>query len=55
VASGEIPGVRDVEVHIADALHHRLPIALASLKSKDMRRKAKARTAAICAAPRAVG
>jgi hypothetical protein len=27
-------------VHIADALHHRLPIALASLKSKDMRRKA---------------
>jgi hypothetical protein len=32
--------VRDVGVHIADALHHRLAIALASLKSKDMRRKA---------------
>ena len=42
MASGEIPGVRDVGVHIADALHHRLPIALASLKSKDMRRKANA-------------
>jgi hypothetical protein len=42
VAPGEIPGVRDVEVHIADALHHRQPIALASLKSKDMRRKANA-------------
>jgi hypothetical protein len=40
VAPGEIPGVRDVGVHIADALHHGLPIALASLKSKDMRRKA---------------
>ena len=32
------PGRRS---HSADALHHRLPIALASLKSKDMRRKAK--------------
>jgi hypothetical protein len=32
----------DVGVHIADALHHRLPIALAPLKSKDMRRKANA-------------
>jgi hypothetical protein len=41
VAPGEIPGVRDVGVHSADALHHRLHIALASLKSKDMRRKAK--------------
>jgi hypothetical protein len=41
VAPGEIPGARDVGVHSADALHHRLPIALASLKSKDMRRKAK--------------
>jgi len=28
------------DVHIADALHHRLPITLASLKSKDMRRNA---------------
>lgn len=41
MAPGEIPGVRDVGVHIADALHHRLHIALASLKSKDMRRRAK--------------
>ncbi len=34
-------GPRDLRFHLADALHHRLPIALASLRSREMRRKAK--------------
>ena len=34
-------GPKDMRFRLAEALHHRLPIALASLRSRQMRRKAK--------------
>ena len=34
-------GPRDLRFHAAEAVHHKLPIALASLRSRELRRKAK--------------
>lgn len=34
-------GPRDFRFHVADAIHHRLPLAAAALKSRDLRRKTK--------------